>query len=84
MPSGDFHNTFLGGTRKSISDPWKWEDGNLVEFDNFAEGHRDNLGQFCLYMHFGTGSKFMDIDCTNTHVDGVICQRKNAGITYYR
>ena len=76
----DSKGIFLGGTRKSASDPWKWNDGSPVnQFNHFVTGESSNRGQRCLVMKHDDDSKFRDAYC-NAHRNAILCQRKNAGI----
>ena len=81
---GDRTNIFLGGTKQSGSEEFKWFDGSLV--DQFHHWERDQPDspntQFCLRMDYDDDSNWRDMGCDENHsVQAVLCQRNGMKIS---
>ena len=74
-------NIFLGGTKQSRSEDFKWFDQSLVDqYHNWARNQPDNsYTQFCLRMDYDDNSRWRDIECDDSSVKAVVCQLNDPG-----
>ena len=72
-------SVFLGATRKSNSDTWKWEDGTQVNTTLFKSGDMDG-GHLCTKMF---GSEELQADNCGFEKEAILCQRQSSGTSHY-